>query len=80
MSDIGSVDAFRKTFLDAKSVGPKDSASGVHIQNELSKRMGIEPPMNPKATMAPKIPTAPLHRKEARQPLEFLASPAGDKR
>ncbi|HYS63789.1 MAG TPA: substrate-binding domain-containing protein, partial [Paraburkholderia sp.] len=54
--DIGSVDAFKKTLLEAKSVAYSDSASGVYIQNELFKRMGIEPRMKPKATMVPKIP------------------------
>jgi molybdate transport system substrate-binding protein len=40
LPDIGSVDAFRKTLLDAKSVAPKNSASGLHIKNELFRRMG----------------------------------------
>lgn len=54
--DIGSVDAFRKTLLAAKSVAYSDSASGVYIQNELFKRMGIDAQLKPKATMIPKIP------------------------
>jgi molybdate transport system substrate-binding protein len=33
--DIGSVEAFKKTLLDAKSVAYSDSASGVYIRNEL---------------------------------------------
>ncbi|WP_345811266.1 substrate-binding domain-containing protein [Paraburkholderia sp. PREW-6R] len=56
--DISSVDAFKKTLLDARSVAYSDSASGVYIQNELFKRMGIEAQLKPKATMIPKIPVA----------------------
>lgn len=54
--DIGSVEAFRKTLLAAKSVAYSDSASGVYIQNELFEKMGIEAQMKPKAAMIPKIP------------------------
>ena len=56
--DISSVEAFRKTLLAAKSVAYSDSASGVYVQNELFKKMGIEDQMKPKATMVPKIPVA----------------------
>lgn len=56
--DISSVEAFRKTLLAAKSVAYSDSASGVYVQNELFKKMGIEAQMKPKATMVPKIPVA----------------------
>jgi len=54
--DIGSVEAFKKTLLDAKSVAYSDSASGVYIRNELFEKMGIEAQMKPKATMVPKFP------------------------
>ena len=54
--DIGSVEAFKETLLDAKSVAYSDSASGVYIGNELFEKMGIEAQMKPKATMIPKIP------------------------
>jgi molybdate transport system substrate-binding protein len=56
--DISSVDAFKTTLLAAKSVAYSDSASGVYIQNELFRKMGIEDQMKPKATMVPKIPVA----------------------
>ena len=56
--DISSVEAFRETLLAAKSVAYSDSASGVYVQNELFKKMGIEDQMKPKATMVPKIPVA----------------------
>ena len=54
--DISSVDSFKTTLLRAKSVAYSDSASGVYIQNELFKRMGIESQMKPKAAMIEKIP------------------------
>ncbi|SIO62092.1 substrate-binding domain-containing protein [Paraburkholderia phenazinium] len=54
--DIGSVEAFRTTLLEAKSVAYSDSASGVYIQNQLFEKMGIEAQLKPKATMIPKIP------------------------
>jgi molybdate transport system substrate-binding protein len=56
--DISNEEAFRNTLLAAKSVAYSDSASGVYIQNELFKKMGIEDQMKPKATMVPKIPVA----------------------
>jgi molybdate transport system substrate-binding protein len=54
--DISTVDAFRKTLLEARSVAYSDSASGVYIKNELFRRMGIETQMQLKSTMIPKIP------------------------
>jgi molybdate transport system substrate-binding protein len=56
--DIGSVESFKETLLDAKSVAYSDSASGVYIQNELFKKLGIQDQLRPKATMVPKIPVA----------------------
>lgn len=56
--DIGTIDALKDTLLHAKSVAYSDSASGVYIQNELFKRLGIEDQVRPKATMVPKIPVA----------------------
>lgn len=52
------MEAFKTTLLAAKSVAYSDSASGVYIQNELFKKMGIENQIKPKATMVPKIPVA----------------------
>ena len=54
--DIGSVDALRRTLLDAKSIAYSDSASGVYIQNEMFKRMGIADEMAGKARMIPAEP------------------------
>jgi molybdate transport system substrate-binding protein len=56
--DIGSVDALRQTLLHAKSIAYSDSASGVYIERELFKRLGIEDQVKPRAKMVPKIPVA----------------------
>jgi molybdate transport system substrate-binding protein len=56
--DIGTVDALRQTLLQAKSIAYSDSASGVYIQNEMFKKLGIEDQARPKAKMVPKIPVA----------------------
>ena len=46
--DIGSVEAFKRTLLNAKSVGyPKEGASGVHFLSVLD-RLGITEDMKPK--------------------------------
>ncbi|MFJ2358754.1 substrate-binding domain-containing protein [Pseudomonas fluorescens] len=54
--DISSVESLRKTLLDAKSVAYSDSASGVYIEKELFKKLGVEDQLKPKAKMIPKIP------------------------
>ena len=54
--DISSVDGLKKTLLDAKSVAYSDSASGVYIEEQLFKRLGIEDQLKPKSKMIPKIP------------------------
>jgi molybdate transport system substrate-binding protein len=56
--DIGSVEAFRQTLLHARSIAYSDSASGVYIQNEMFKKLGIEDQVKAKAKMVPKIPVA----------------------
>ena len=40
--DIGSVAAFKRTLLNAKSVAWSDSASGVYLRTELFKRLGVD--------------------------------------
>ena len=41
--DVSTVDAFlRRTLLAAKSIAYSDSASGVYIENEMFKYLGIE--------------------------------------
>jgi molybdate transport system substrate-binding protein len=54
--DISSVEGLKKTLLDAKSVAYSDSASGVYIEDQLFKRLGIEEQLKPKSKMIPKIP------------------------
>ncbi len=39
--DIGSVDALRKTLLDAKSIAYSDSASGVYLSTVLFAKLGV---------------------------------------
>jgi len=56
--DIGSVEALRQTLLHAKSIAYSDSASGVYIERELFKKLGIEEQVKPKAKMIPRIPVA----------------------
>ena len=56
--DISTVAALKETLLHAKSVAYSDSASGVYIQNELFKRLGLEDQVRPKATTVQKIPVA----------------------
>lgn len=54
--DIGTVDAFRQTLLNAKSFCYPDSASGVYMETVLLKRLGIEAQMKPKSRMIQATP------------------------
>ena len=54
--DISTVDGLRKALLEAKSIAYSDSASGVYIQNEMFKKLGIEDQMKGKARMIPAVP------------------------
>jgi molybdate transport system substrate-binding protein len=56
--DVASVDGLKQTLLHAKSIAYSDSASGVYIERELFKRLGIEDQVKAKAKMIPKIPVA----------------------
>ena len=53
---IDTVDELRQALLDAKSVAYSDSASGVYVQAELFKRLGIADRMAGKARMIPAEP------------------------
>jgi molybdate transport system substrate-binding protein len=66
--DIGSVEAFKKTLLDAKSIAYSDSASGVYISSELFQRLGILDQVKDKARM---IPAEPVGRVVARGEAEL---------
>ena len=39
--DIGSVEAFRRTLLAAKSIGYSDSASGTYLSTTLFAKLGV---------------------------------------
>lgn len=39
--DISTIDALKRTFLGAKSIGHSDSASGVYLSTELFPKLGI---------------------------------------
>jgi molybdate transport system substrate-binding protein len=56
--DIASEAALKETLLHARSIAYSDSASGVYIERELFKRLGIEEQVKAKAKMIPKIPVA----------------------
>ncbi|WP_297841325.1 substrate-binding domain-containing protein [Pseudomonas sp.] len=55
---IASVDELKAALLKARSVAYSDSASGVYIQDQLFKRLGIEDQLKPKANRVPKVPVA----------------------
>lgn len=54
--DVSTSAALRQALLDAKSVAYSDSASGVYIQSEMFKRLGIAEQMAGKARMIPAEP------------------------
>jgi molybdate transport system substrate-binding protein len=56
--DISTEDGLRQTLLHAKSIAYSDSASGVYIERELFKKLGIEDQVKSKAKMVPRIPVA----------------------
>jgi molybdate transport system substrate-binding protein len=58
--DISSADAVKQALLSAKSVAYSDSASGVYIQNEMFKKLGIEDQMKGKARMIPATPVGEI--------------------
>ncbi|MGB9088541.1 MAG: substrate-binding domain-containing protein [Pseudomonas farsensis] len=55
---IATATQFKQTLLAAKSVAYSDSASGVYVENELYKKLGIQPQMAPKSTMVERLPVA----------------------
>jgi molybdate transport system substrate-binding protein len=66
--DISTLVAFKKTLLAAKSVAYSDSASGVYIETEMYKKMGIEKEMAPKSH---KIQATPVGLNVARGEMEL---------
>jgi molybdate transport system substrate-binding protein len=61
--DISTVDALKRTLLDARSIAYSDSASGVYLEKELFPRLGIAERLRGKARM---IPAEPVGRVVAR--------------
>lgn len=55
---IGNDAELKQTLLNAKSVAYSDSASGVYIQNELFKKLGVQNQLVPKSKMIERIPVA----------------------
>jgi molybdate transport system substrate-binding protein len=47
--DISTVDALRRTLLDAPSIAYSASASGVYVSTELYKKLGIDAEVTPKS-------------------------------
>jgi molybdate transport system substrate-binding protein len=47
--DISTVDALRRSLLDASSIAYSASASGVYVSTELYKKLGIEVEVTPKS-------------------------------
>ncbi len=58
--DISTVEKLKAALLAARSVAYSDSASGVYIETELFKRLGIEDAIKPKARMIPATPVAEI--------------------
>lgn len=65
---IGTMEEFRQTLLDARSVAYSDSASGVYLQNTLFPRMGVWDAIKDKSRM---IPAEPVGKVVARGEAEI---------
>jgi molybdate transport system substrate-binding protein len=63
--DISTVEALKSTLLAAKSVAYSDSASGVYIEKQMYKKMGIEDQMKPKSHMNPSAAWLPAARRRS---------------
>jgi molybdate transport system substrate-binding protein len=49
--DISTVEGLKKALLAAKSIAYSDSASGVYIEREMYKKLGLEKELAPKSRM-----------------------------
>jgi molybdate transport system substrate-binding protein len=54
--DVSTEAALRKTLLSAKSIAYSDSASGVYVENELFRKLGIQDQVKSKAHKVQKTP------------------------
>jgi molybdate transport system substrate-binding protein len=66
--DISTMDAFKKTLTDAKSIAYSDSASGVYIQTVLYPKLGLADALKGKSRM---IPAEPVGKVVARGEAEI---------
>ena len=81
--DIGTVEAFKRTLLAAKSIAYSDSASGVYLSTVLFPKLGIADQIAAKSRMIPAEPVgAVVARGDAeigfQQMSELLAVPGVD--
>ncbi len=60
MPDISTVETLKAVLLAATSVAYSDSASGVYIQNELFRKLGIAAEMKGKTRMIPATPVGEI--------------------
>lgn len=58
--DISTVEKFKKTLLDVKSIAYSDSASGEYIKNELMDKLGIKSQVQGKARQIPETPVGEI--------------------
>ena len=65
--DIGSVDAFKRAMLDAKSLAYSSSASGVYLSTELFPRLGIADQVKGKSRMIGSEPVGAAVARRARR-------------
>jgi molybdate transport system substrate-binding protein len=49
--DISTIEGFKAALLKAKSIAYSDSASGVYIEAEMYKKLGLEAELKPKSRM-----------------------------
>jgi molybdate transport system substrate-binding protein len=66
--DISTVEAFKRTLLEARSIAYSDSASGVYLSTVLFPRLGVAEQIKAKSTM---IPAEPVARTVARGEYEL---------
>ena len=58
--DISTVDGLRAALLQAKSIAYSDSASGVYVERELFRKLGIEEQAKAKAKKIEKTPVGEM--------------------
>lgn len=58
--DVSTVEALKQALLKARSIAYSDSASGVYIEREMFKKMGIEDQVRGKARMIPATPVGEI--------------------